>query len=178
MCTSTLCKIIFSSCFALLSSVAQATPVMELPLDTILAKAGELKKDLNLNANQQLLWQQTENKLIAIQHQREKRRERLQAELELRLKQNNIELRDLSPQIEQEEQSTVQENKQMREFVLILNDALDDKQRQSMQMLIASYLRATAEVGKARHQDNTDAPQRKAGLGRQRGGMGNGENKF
>ncbi|MFZ6870950.1 hypothetical protein ACO0LF_02665 [Undibacterium sp. Di27W] len=178
MYTSTLRKVIFSSCFLIFSSLAHATPIMELRLDTMLAKAGELKKDLNLNANQQLLWQQTENKLNAIQHQREKRRERLQAELELRLEQNNIELRDLSPQIEQEDQSTVQENKQMRELVLILNDALDDKQRQSMQMLMASYLRATAEVGKARRQDSTDAPQRKAGMGRQRGGGGNGENKF
>lgn len=174
MSLSTLRKIAVPVCFSLFASIVQATPVMELRLDSLLANAGELKKELNLNANQQLLWQQTESKLSAMQHQREKRRERLQTELELRLEQSNLELRDLNPQIAQEEQSTLQENQQMRELVLTLNDALDDKQRLSLQMLINASLRATADISKTRRSDNAEAPQRKAGMGRQREGTGGG----
>ncbi len=167
-------NIVFSACFTLFASLAHATPVMEVRLDGLLAKAGELKKDLNLNANQQLLWQQTESKLSSVLHQRDVRRNRMQAELELRLEQNNIELRDLNPQIEQEEQTTAQENKQMRELVLTLNDALDDKQRQALQMFINASLRTTADAPKAKRPDNGDAPQRKSGMGRQREGAGGG----
>lgn len=174
MSLSTLRKIAVPVCFSLFASIVQATPVMELRLDSLLAKAGDLKKELNLNANQQLLWQQTESKLSTMQHQREKRRERLQTELELRLEQNNLELRDLNPQIAQEEQSTLQENQQMRELVLTLNDALDDKQRLSLQMLINASLRATADISKTRRPDNAEAPQRKAGMGRQREGTSGG----
>ncbi len=167
-------KIVLSAGLTLFVSLAHATPVMEVRLDSLLAKAGELKKELNLNANQQLLWQQTENKLSSMQHQRDVRRNRLQSELELRLEQNNIELRELNPQIEQEEQTTVQENKQIRELVLTLNDALDDRQRQALQLFINASLRASADAPKARRPDSGEAPQRKGGMGRQREGAGGG----
>ncbi|MFZ6681299.1 hypothetical protein [Undibacterium sp. Tian12W] len=175
--TINLRKIALSACFTLFTSLAHATPVMEVRLDSLLAKAGELKKELNLNANQQLLWQQTENKLKSMQHQRDVRRNRLQSELELRLEQNNIELRELNPQIEQEEQTSLQENKQMRELVLTLNDALDDKQRQALQLFINASLRTTgttADAPKAKRPDSGEAPQRKGGMGRQREGAGGG----
>ena len=167
-------NIVFSACFTLFASLAHATPVMEVRLESLLAKAGELKKDLNLNANQQLLWQQTESKLSSMLHQRDVRRNRMQTELELRLEQNNIELRELNPQIEQEEQTTVQENKQMRELVLTLNDALDDKQRQALQMFINASLRTTTDAPKAKRPESGEAPQRKSGMGRQREGAGGG----
>jgi len=168
-------KIVFSACFTLFASLAYATPVMDVRLDSLLSKAGELKKELNLNANQQVLWQQTETKLTSMQHQRDVRRNRLQSELELRLEQNNIELRELNPQIEQEEQTTLQENKQMRELVLTLNDALDDKQRQALQLFINASLRATADLPKARRPDSGETQQqRKGGMGRQRESAGGG----
>lgn len=166
----------------LLAQQAHATPIMDLRFDGLLAKANELKKELNLNANQQVLWQQTENKLQAMRRQRDIRRERMQVELEQRLEQNNVELRDLTPQIEQEEQTTAQENKQMRELVLTINDALDDKQRQMLQMFMLSSLRATQDPEKMRRPESGEGGKQKGGMGRQRGGMGGmgggGEGKF
>lgn len=161
-------------CFALFASLARATPVMEVRLDNLLVKAGELRKNLNPNANQQLLRQQTESKLSSTLHQRDVRRNRMQAELELRLEQNNIELRELNPQIEQEEQTTAQENKQMRELILTLNDALDDKQRQALQMFINASLLTTADTPKAKRPDSGETSRRKSGMGRQREGAGGG----
>ncbi|MFZ6722335.1 hypothetical protein [Undibacterium sp. Ji49W] len=162
-------------CSPLLAQLAHANPVMDLRFDGLLAKANELKKELNLNANQQVLWQQTENKLQAMRRQRDIRRERMQVELEQRLEQNNVELRELTPQIEQEEQTTEQENKQMRELVLTINDALDDKQRQMLQMFLLSSLRATQDPDKMKRPESGGDSKQKGGMGRQRGGsMGGG----
>ena len=169
---------IILACASLLATAvsipSQATPVMELKPELLLTQAASLKKDLTLNANQQLLWQQTESKLQAITHQRQLRRERMQAELELRLEQNNVELRDLNPQIEQEEQTSLQENKQMRELFLTLNDALDDKQRQSLQLFFNTALRNTADGARSKPAEaGNDGNKRKGGMGgRQRGGEG------
>jgi hypothetical protein len=171
----TLCAICLPVATAFIALPAKATSVMDMRFESMLAKAADLKRELNLNANQQMLWQQTENKLQSIQHQREVRRERLQAELDLRLEKNGMELRDVNPQIEQEEQTSAAENKQIRELVFTMNDALDDKQRQIMQTFWVTSLRASPEGGKMKRQDGDDAPRQKGGMGRQRsGGMGGG----
>ncbi|MCH8620606.1 hypothetical protein [Undibacterium sp. TS12] len=178
---STLNKIMLVSCLAfspLLTTQSQAATMIDLRFDLFMAKATDLKKELNLNANQQVLWQQTENKLQSIQHQREVRRERLQAELDVRLEQKALELRDINPQLDQEEQLSSQENRQMRELFFTLNDALDDRQRSSLQTFLASTLRASPESARVRPADNGgDTGRRKGGMGKQRGSMG-GEGKF
>ena len=59
--------------------------------------------------------------------------------------------------------------------VLTLNDALDDKQRQALQLFINASLRATADLPKARRPDSGETQQqRKGGMGRQRESAGGG----
>ncbi len=181
--SSVLNKIILVSCLAFSAasaSQAHAGTLVDMRFDLLIAKAAELKKDLKLNANQQVLWQQIEGKLQSIQHLREVRREHLQTSFDTQLEKDRMEVRDLNPQLEQEEQLSLQENHQMRELFFTLNDALDDTQRQAMQMYIISTLKAGPEGSKARPQDAGDTGKHKGGMGR-RGGMstgGNGENKF
>ncbi|MFZ6655861.1 hypothetical protein [Undibacterium sp. TJN19] len=172
------CAICLPLTAALITPVVNATSVMDMRFESMLVKAADLKRELNLNANQQMLWQQTENKLQSIQHQRELRRERLQAELDLRLDKNGMELRDVNPHIEQEEQTSAAENKQIRELVFTMNDALDDKQRQIMQTFWVTSLRAGPDSGKTKRPDGDDAPKQKGGMGRQRSGGMSGGNKF
>jgi hypothetical protein len=61
-----------------------------------LPMAAELKKSLNLNANQQTLWSQTESRTRKLLAERKARRERLQAAALAGAQAANAELRDLA----------------------------------------------------------------------------------
>jgi hypothetical protein len=80
---------------AMLTS-ALATPVAEMRAEDYLPMAAELKKSLNLNANQQTLWSQTESRTRKLLAERKARRERLQAAALAGAQGANAELRDLA----------------------------------------------------------------------------------
>lgn len=50
------------------------------------------------------------------------------------------ELRELAPRLDAEENNSLQENRQLREWLLSLNDALDDAQRQTMLKFLGDQL--------------------------------------
>ncbi|MES2104512.1 MAG: hypothetical protein V4634_10870 [Pseudomonadota bacterium] len=151
----------------------QAVSVMDVKLENLMPRMAEIKKSLNLNPNQQTLWQQTESKTNAILHTRETRREHLQAEIGQRMDQSGGELRDMSRLIDAEEDVSEQERRQLRELWLTVNDALDDNQRQIAQGFLAEQLRRQIEgpVDGGHTKPAADAPKR--GMGR-KGGMGGG----
>jgi hypothetical protein len=167
--------IIASICTAiacLLCSAAHAIPVMDVHLEDLMAQASDVKKSLNLNPNQHLLWQQTESKTRAIMSERQRRREQLQAYLKKGLDNPRTELRDLAKQLDAESDASQQENKQLRELWLTVNDALDDAQRQTILVLLADQLQRIADDG---HECKPGEPARtRSGMGRQKpGGMNN-----
>ena len=155
----------------------QALPLMEIRLDDLLQQAPDLKKSLNLNANQTLLWQQLEPKLKNLQRARQSRRDKLQMELQHALDDPKTELRELAPRFDAEENTGLSENRQLREWLFSLNDALDDNQRQTLLKFLGDQLQ------RAPFADKEGRPARSPGekggeshgRGRQKpGGMGPG----
>ena len=157
--------------FVFSAGTAHAMSAMEFSLDTLLLNSAQVKASLNLTKNQALLWQQTESKLRALAHQRGVRREHLQFEIQKSLKQPTLELRDLEKQIAQEEQISVQENQQIREWCLTFNDALDDNQRQQVQAFISEQLLMQADTKRDAPAARSDRPAGNSG-GHSRGGGG------
>lgn len=161
---------------ALACSSSFATPVMDMRADDLVPMASEFRKSLNLNANQQTLWQQVETRSKAILRERQARRERLQQALKTGLAGSKVELRDLNGAVEAESSLSTQEDKQLRELWLGVNDALDENQRQQVATLVAEQLMRVpdseqrhaaphgAEEGKGQH--------RGGGRGKPGGGMG------
>jgi uncharacterized membrane protein len=119
---------------------ALALPVMEMRAEDMLPLAAGLKTSLNLNANQQTLWQQTEGKSRALLRERQARRERLQAASKAGLDAAGIELRDLVGALDAETATTAAEEKQLREWWLTVNDALSEPQRRVVASLLAEQL--------------------------------------
>ncbi|MES2069524.1 MAG: hypothetical protein V4488_04195 [Pseudomonadota bacterium] len=166
-----------------LAPAVQAVPavsVMDVKLESLMPRMAEIRKSLSLNSNQQTLWQQTEAKTNTILHARETRRERLQAEIGLRMEQSGGELRDLAKLVDAEEDVSGQEGRQLRELWLTVNDALDDKQRQIAQGFLAEQLRRQAEGPReaghekaGREKSGGDTPKR-SGMGRKGGGNAGG----
>ena len=117
-----------------------AVPVMEMRAEDLLPMAADLKTSLNLNANQQTLWQQTENKTRALLRERQARRERLQAASKAGLDGAGVELRDLVGAVDAESATNAAEEKQLREWWLTVNDALSESQRRVAANLLAEQL--------------------------------------
>ncbi|ASU40452.1 hypothetical protein hmeg3_20555 [Herbaspirillum sp. meg3] len=155
------------SLLALTPMPAQATPLMDLFPEDIINTVQQLKPDLNLNPNQQILWRQTEQKTLAIVRQHQLRRDRLQAETARNMSKPGFELRDLGRAVEQESALSEEDNRQLRELWLTVADALDDTQRQAVQTFIADRLQRAAEHGGS-------APEKGEGgrMGGKRGGGG------
>lgn len=117
-----------------------ALPVMEMRAEDLLPMAADLKTSLNLNANQQTLWQQTEGKTRALLRERQARRERLQTASKAGLDAAGVELRDLVGAMDAETATTAAEEKQLREWWLGVNDALSESQRRQVANLLAEQL--------------------------------------
>ena len=163
---------LFASAAIFCGSSAGAMQVMEFRAETLLLNSAQLKTSLNLNPNQQTLWQQTEAKLHGVIHQRDIRQGRLQSEFETVLSNSVVELRDLNSKIDQEEQITLRENKEIREICLTLYDALDDQQRSVLQAFLLEQLLARPDQKKDSAASNPSNNTRKSGSGHSRGGMG------
>lgn len=152
--------------FSALLSPAFALPLMELKAEDYLPMAGELKKSLSLNANQQTLWAQTETKTRNLLRARKERRDRLQAATLAGAQTANVELRDLAKAVDEESTVSASEEKLLREWWLMVNDALSESQRQTVAQTLAEQLQRVPESG------GGPRPERKEEGGEHRGGKG------
>lgn len=150
-----------------------ALPAMDLRVEDLIQQSADVKKSLNLNPNQQILWQQVESKMRFILGSRQTRRERLQAELKRSLDDPRTELRDVADKLDAENDLSNQENKQLRELWLAVNDALNDAQRQIVLAALADQLQRIPDQGLARKTNRQGGEARSRGVGRQKpGGIG------
>lgn len=159
------------------AGAAIATPVMEMRADVLMPMAAELRKSLNLNANQQTLWQQVEGRSRTILRERQSRRERLQKALATALAAPKVELRELDGAIAAEAGASAQEDQQLRELWLGVNDALDEGQRAQVAALAAEQLMRVADSEARRpapRGDDEGKGQRRGGRGKAGGGIGGG----
>lgn len=146
---------------------ALAVPLMDMRAEDLLPMTAQFKQSLNLNANQQTLWQQVESRSRAVLRERQHRREALQDKAKTLLAKPDVELRELNALVEAESAAAVQEDKQLRALWLGLNDALDDAQRRQVATLInEQLLRVVPEV--------RPAGEHGGGKGGERGGRGMG----
>ncbi len=147
---------------------ALATPVMEWRAPDLMMMAPDLKQSLKLNANQATLWGQTESRTRTLLRERQSRQERMQAQGLAALQGRNVELRELTGALDREEGLVAGENRQLREWWLTVNDALDEGQRQAVATFLAEQLQRKAEGpgGGGRG----DGPPRGDGGGEGRGG--------
>ncbi|SDG93328.1 MULTISPECIES: hypothetical protein [unclassified Duganella] len=157
-----------------LLSPAFALPLMEMKAEDYLPMAGELKKSLSLNANQQTLWAQTESKTRNLLRARKERRERLQAATLAGAQTANVELRELAKAVDEESEASAREEKLLREWWLTVNDALSESQRQTVAQTLAEQLQRVQENGGgARPERKEEGGEHRGGKGG-RGGMGGG----
>ncbi|KAB8052196.1 MAG: hypothetical protein RSF79_06025 [Janthinobacterium sp.] len=151
---------------------ASAVPIAEMRLEDLLPMAPDFKAELKLNANQSTLWQQVEGKSRQLLRERKARRERLQAGVTQGLQAPQLELRDLLAGLDMESTQSLAEEKQLREWWLSVNDALDENQRQMVAQFIAGQMArvmdAAAPRGESRGAPGGEHGGRKGG----KGGMG------
>lgn len=146
---------------------ALATPVMDWRAPDLMLMAPDLKQSLKLNANQATLWGQVESRTRTLLRERQSRQERLQAQGLTALQGASVELRELTGALDREDGLTVAENRQLREWWLTVNDALDEGQRQAVATFLAEQLQRKPEgPGGARG----DGPPRGEGGGEGRPG--------
>jgi hypothetical protein len=160
--------------FSLPSAPALAVPVMEMRAEDLLAMAAEFRKELNLNANQSTLWQQTESRTRTLLRERKSRRERMQAALRPALDGKDVELRELAGGVEAEAAASAAEEKQLRAWWLDVNDALDETQRKQVAVFLAEQMQ---RVEGAERGERGERPKEGGGSGRGehkggKGGMG------
>jgi len=148
-----------------LSGTAHATPVMDWRAPDLMLMAPDLKASLKLNANQATLWNQTESRTRALLRERQSRQEKMGAQGLQALQGRNVELRDLTGGLDAEEGAVAQENRQLREWWLTVNDALDEPQRQTVAVFLAEQLQRKPE-GPGRG----EAPPRRGEGHEERGG--------
>jgi hypothetical protein len=172
--SSALRRISAALALSALLSPAFALPVMEMRAEDFLPMAAELKKSLNLNTNQQTLWQQVESKTRTVLRDRKTRRDRLQAATQAGTQGANVELRDLAKAIDEETAVSASEEKLLREWWLTVNDALSESQRQIVVNLVSEQLlRVPDNGGGARPERKEEGGEHRGGKGG-RGGMGGG----
>ncbi|MRV70638.1 hypothetical protein GJ700_02760 [Duganella sp. FT92W] len=148
-----------------------ATPVMEMHAEDLLVMAADFRKELNLNANQQTLWQQTESRTRTLLRERQSRREKMQAASRAALDGKEVELRELVGGLDAETAATAAEEKQLREWWLVVNDALNETQRRQVAVFLAEQLQRMPgrEGGERPLRGSNEGHE---GKGRGKGGMG------
>jgi hypothetical protein len=153
----------------LLAGPACALPMTEMRAQDLLMMAPALKDALKLNANQQTLWQQTEGRTRALLRERQSRAEKMQAAALQSLQGKDVELRDLAGALDAESAVELAEEKQLREWWLTVNDALDESQRRAVAVFLAEQLQRKPEGPGG----GNGGPPREGGGGH-RGGPGGG----
>jgi uncharacterized membrane protein YgcG len=159
---------------SLLTPLAQAAPVMALSIENLMPMAPDFKKSLNLNANQQLLWQQVDSRTRAAMRARQMRRDALQETLKKDLSDPKLELRDAAKKLDAEAELSHLEDQQLRELWLTVNDALDDGQRAKVIQFFADQLQRDlhGEAPKHEAKRSEGGPGGPGGRGGMGGGMG------
>jgi hypothetical protein len=157
---------------------ASAVPIAEMRLEDLLPMAPDFRTELKLNANQTILWQQVEGKTRQLLRERKARRERLQVGMTQGLQAPRLELRDLLAGLDNESTQSLAEEKQVREWWLSVNDALDEQQRQMVAQFIAGQMARVTDAAVPRS-ESRGAPGgehsgRKGGKGGAGVSMGNG----
>jgi hypothetical protein len=152
-----------------------AVPLTDLRAEDLLAMAPDVKKSLDLNANQQTLWQQVEARTRAVLRERQLRRERMHQQTKTMLEKPGVELRDLNALIDAEAGLSAAEDKQLRELWLTVNDALDDKQRATVAGLLSERMARVANPvmqhgGEQRGRGDGGSRRGGGGMGHGRGG--------
>jgi hypothetical protein len=156
------------------SAASMAIPLMDMRAEGMLPMVFELRKQLNLNANQQTLWQQVESRSRAILRERVERRARMQEQAKAMLEKKDVELREVSALLEAETGMSAAEDKQLRELWLSVNDALDDSQRRQVATFANEQMLRVERPGSARA--GGEAKREEGNRGGHRGGgrMGGG----
>lgn len=171
-------RLVFTTALAV-ACPSFAVPVMEMRAEDLLVMAAEFRKELNLNANQATLWQQTESRTRTLLRERNARRERMQAALRPALDGRDVELRELAGGVEAEAAASAAEEKQLRAWWLDVNDALDETQRKQVAVFLAEQMQRVQGGERGERPKEGGAPPRgehkgKGGLGGGMGGMGGG----
>ncbi|WP_035374582.1 hypothetical protein [Pseudoduganella violaceinigra] len=152
---------------------AFAVPVMDLRAEDLVPMAAEFRKSLNLNANQQTLWAKVEDQSKALLRERKARRARVQEATRQGLQAQNVELRELQAGLEAEQAATAAEDRQLREWWLGINDALDDGQREAAaKFLLEQLIRMEDGAGGGRGERPAGSEGGHRGAHGGRGGMG------
>lgn len=149
-----------------------AVPLTDLRAEDLVPMADDVGKMLNLNANQQTLWNQVETKSKAILRERLHRREALQERAKTLLARPDAELRDLDKDVAAESAATLAENGQLRVLWLEVNDALDDSQRRQVAGMLGEQLMRVSPDGRPAGKDHGDAGEQRGRGGKGRGGRG------
>lgn len=156
-------------CGALLAP-AFAVPVMDMRAEDFLPMAADLKQQLKLNANQQTLWQQTESRTRNLLRERKARRERLQAAAQAAAQTPGVELREVSRAVDAETDTSIGEEKLMREWWLTMNDALDETQRGIVAQQVNEHLLRVQDNGGPGRGERREEGGEHRGGGRKGGG--------
>ena len=151
---------------------ASAVPIAEMRLEDLLPMAPDFKAELKLNANQSTLWQQVEGKSRQLLRERKARRERLQAGVTQGLQAPQLELRDLLAGLDMESTQSLAEEKQLREWWLSVNDALDEHQRQMVAQFIAGQMARVMDAAAPRSESRGAPGGEHGGRKGGKGGMG------
>jgi hypothetical protein len=143
-----------------------------------LPMAAELKKSLNLNANQQTLWSQTESRTRKLLAERKARRERLQAAALAGAQGANAELRDLARRWTRKPTSAPPRKAAAR-MVADCQRRPDRSQRQTVVQLVAEQLQRVQDNGggpserrKGRRASRRQGRRGGGGMGGMSGGPG------
>jgi hypothetical protein len=152
-----------------------AVPIMDLRAEDLVPMAAELKGTLHLTDNQQTLFSQVESRSRAILRDRVHRREALQDQAKAILAKPDVELRELNKLVDAEGAASGVEDKQLRDLWLGFNDALDDKQRHQVAVLLSEQLMRVVPEGRSSSERGGESSGGKGMGGRgRRGGMGGG----
>lgn len=118
-----------AAAFLCTQPLAYAVPVADWRADDLLMQAPEIKKELGLTENQNLLWEQSMRKTRAILRLRKERRDELDAASKKLAAEPGAELRTLARALADDAALVHDEDKELRETWFTMNDALDDRQR-------------------------------------------------
>jgi hypothetical protein len=155
------------------ASSAFAVPLADLRAEDLLPMAGDVKKMLNLNANQQTLCTPVESMPRTLLRERQRRRDALQEKAKTMLAKPDIELRDVAREVDADEAATRAENQQLRELWLEVNDALDDGQRRQVAQMVGEQLMRVVPEGRPGGERGGPGGERgRSGAGGGRGGRG------
>jgi hypothetical protein len=148
-----------------------AIPLADMRVEDLILMGPDFKTELALNANQATLWNQIDAKTRQLIRERTSRRDRLQAAVQKGLDAPNIELRDMVGALNAETDTSAAEQKQLREWWLTVNDALNETQRRAVATFFAEQILRVDGSGPSPSERKPDDSGKKAG-GHGRGGMG------